>query len=179
LTAQEDILNSEKKTSDFKYVSFVVKKEPWNRYKLEDKSILKTKFILINVTMAKTLDEVLKEREKNKKLVEIGMGIQSRNVVGVEVPNELRGKPTPEYTQEELRSSIVEEDLDFEILNGEYWNEYQLENGIRLKVKNTLMNVAKTSKFDDTGAPIYLVDGVATIKASLPKSMRGKIMIKR
>jgi len=177
LTAQNDVSISEKKTSDHKYVSFVVKKEPWNKYKLEDKSILKTKFILINVTMTKSLDEVSEEWEKNKKPVEIGMGIQSTTVVGVEVPTELRGTPTPII--EELRSSIIEEDLDFETLNGEYWNEYQLENRIKLKVKNTLINVAKSSKFDSMGAPIYLVDGSVSIKASLPKSTKGKFVLKK
>lgn len=81
----------------------------------------------------------------------------------------LRGEPdTKTYTIKELRSSIVKEDLDFEPLK-QTWNAYNLENGIAIKVRNSPINVSRTSKFDNRGLPIYLVDSTADVKVKLPR----------
>jgi len=58
-------LKKVKESLDFVYADFEVVRERWNKYKLEDNSILKTKFVLINVILEKTLDEAVKEFEKN------------------------------------------------------------------------------------------------------------------
>jgi len=159
--------------ADFVVVDFEVVREGWNRYKLEDEAVLKTKFVLISVVAEKNFKEII-ERAKTEKGLKVGFGFQSHNVVGVEAPMRLRGEPdTKTYTIEELRSSIVKEDLDFEVLT-ETWNVYKLENGVMIKVRNAPINVSRTSKFDSRGLPIYLVDSTADVKVSLKEERNDK-----
>jgi len=153
---------------DFVFVDFEVLREGWNRYKLEDESILKTKFVLMNIMLEKNYKEIM-ERQKTEKGLKMGIGFQSHIIVGVEAPPKLRGEPdTKTYSVEELRSSIVKEDLDFEAVT-ETWNFYALENGITIKVRNTPISVSRTNKFDKQGLPIYLVDSTADMKVALSK----------
>jgi hypothetical protein len=159
---------AEKMPPDFVFVDFEAVREGWNRYKLEDGSILKTKFVLISAIMEKNFKEIM-ERAKTEKGLKMGFGFQSHNVIGVEASVELRGQPdTKTYPLEELRSSIVNEDIDFEVIT-ETWNVYKLENGIVIKVRNAPISVSRTSKFDSRGLPIYLVDSTADVKVTLPK----------
>jgi hypothetical protein len=159
---------TEKMPPDFVFVDFEAVREGWNRYKLEDGSILKTKFVLISTIMEKNFKEIM-ERAKTEKGLKMGFGFQSHNVIGVEASVGLRGQPdTKTYPLEELRSSIVNEDIDFEVIT-ETWNVYKLENGIVIKVRNAPISVSRTSKFDSRGLPIYLVDSTADVKVTLPK----------
>lgn len=170
---------------DFAYADFEVVRERWNKYKLEDNSTLKTKFVLINVTLEKTLDEAVKEFEilieKGKKPegLKMGLGFQSKNIMGIEAPRRLRGDPSSKtHKTEELRASIVKDDLDFEVLE-ETWNSYKVKNGITLKIRNSPINVSRTSKFDVKGTPIYVVDFRADIKMDLPTRVKEIIKKKR
>jgi len=174
-----------KERLDFVYADFEVVRERLNKYKLEDNSILKTKFVLINVILEKTLDEAVKEFEilieKGKKPegLKMGIGFQSRNIMGIEAPRRLRGEPSSKtYKIEELRASIVKDDLDFEV-SEETWNSYKLKNGITLKIRSSPISVSRTSKFDIRGTPIYVVDFGADIKMDLPTRVKEKIKIKR
>jgi len=161
-------ISSEKFPSDFVFADFEVVREGWNKYKLEDRSILKTKFVLISVIMEKNYKEIM-ERAKTEKGLKVGLGFQAHDVVGVEAPVELRGEPdSGKYRVEELRSSIIKEDMDFEVVS-ETWSIYKLENGIAIKVRSAPVSVSRTSKFDERGSPIYLVDSTADMKVSLPK----------
>lgn len=161
-------LSVKKVPPDFVFVDFEVVREGWNRYKLEDETILKTKFVLISVIMERNYKKIM-EKAKTKKGLKIGFGFKSQNVIGVEAPVRLRGEPdTKTYTIEQLRSFVVKEDLDFESLK-ETWNVYNLENGITIKVRNAPVSVSRTSKFDSRGLPIYLVDSTADVKVRLPK----------
>jgi len=158
----------EKVPPDFIFVDFEVVREEWNRYRVEDETILKAKFVLISVMMEKSYKEIM-ERAKTEKGLKMGFGFNSQNVIGVEAPMRLRGEPDIKtYTIEELRASIAKEDLDFEPLK-ESWNVYDLQNGITIKVRNAPINVSRTSKFDSRGLPIYLVDWTADVKVKLPK----------
>jgi len=158
----------EKVPPDFVFVDFEVVREGWSRYRLEDETILKSKFVLISVAMEKNYMEIM-ERAKTEKGLKIGFSFNSQNVIGVEAPMRLRGEPdTKTCTIEELRSSIVEEDLDFEIQT-EIWNVYKLKNGITVKVRNAPISISRTSKFDSRGLPIYLVDWTADVKVKLPE----------
>lgn len=161
-------ISAEKMPPDFVFADFEVVREGWNKYKLEDGSILKSKFVLIHIIMEKNYKEII-EKAKTKKGLTIKLALQSRNVVGVESPMKLRGEPdTKTYTTRELRSFIAKEDLDFETLT-ERWNIYKLENGITVKIRNAPIRISRTSKFDSQGLPIYLIDSTADVKVTLPK----------
>jgi len=162
------VVSGEKIPRDFVFVNLEVVREGWNSYKLEDGSILKTKFVLINVIMEKNFKQKI-EKARTEKGLGLGLGISSHNVIGVEAPIELRGEPsTKACSLDELRASVVKEDMDFDVIK-ETWNVYKLEEGIMMKARSSPINVSRTSKFDMHGLPIYLVDFTADVKVSLPK----------
>jgi len=162
------LLSAEKIPPDFLFVEFETEKEGWNVYKLEDGSLLKSKFVMITVMAERDFKEKI-ERARTEKGVKGGLWFSSNNVVGVEAPLKLRGEPSQgAFTQEELRASVVNNDIDFEVVK-ETWNVYKLEKGIILKTRSSPINVARTSKFDSKGLPIYLVDSTVSIKIALPK----------
>ena len=153
------------KIANLQYVNFDIINEPWNKYKLSDGSILKSKFVLINVLTDKDFKENVKKSHIDKKDA-IGLTMQSHNVVGVEVPENLRGPADNKiYSKQELRAAIVEDDLDTETLS-ETWNSYNVEGEITLKIKSTPIRVSRTNKFDSYGIPTYLYDFSADFKVN-------------
>jgi len=162
------VVSGEKLPRDFVFVSFEAAREGWNSYKLEDGSILKTRFVLINVIMEKNFKQKI-EKARTEKGIGLGVGFSSNNVIGVEASIELRGEPsTKACSLDELRASVVKEDMDFDIIK-ETWNVYKLEEGIVMKARSSPITISRTSKFDSHGLPIYLVDFTADVKVSLPK----------
>jgi hypothetical protein len=154
---------------DYEFVDFEVIREGWNRYRLEDGSILKVKFILINAITEKNFAKIIK-KTKPGKAQKVDFAIQPETVFGIEAPMNLRGEPdTKKYTETELLSSIVKKDIDFEAIT-ETWNIYKLKNGLTLKVRNSPINVSRTSKFDERGLPLYVIESAADIKITLSQS---------
>jgi len=156
LTASKDISVPEKRLIDFR-----IKNEDWSIFQLVDGTLLKSKLVLINVL----------EKRSGKGFEGI---MQLQNVLGVFSPEELRGKPSEPYTHEELAKSIVNDDIDIEKVITQPWNEYELDNGMVFKVKNILVNVAKTDKYDKEGMPIYLVNCSAFAKGKKAKKSKPK-----
>lgn len=146
------------------YIDFRAKHEDWSEYELNDKTILKARFVLIRV-----FDE--------GKYDELGFPmyeLNSINAVGVLVPENLRGEPTKEkYSREELDESIVEEDMNFDKIK-EGWNTYELENKTKLSVKLVLASVSRTSKFDSRGEPIYIFNLQPIMKGKVPDELKRK-----
>ena len=143
------------------FVAFDVEKETWNKYKLQDGTLLKIKFILINILAPKGMDDVMKNA-KEKGTVSLDLAIQSSNIMGVEAPPNLIGMPTSAVcSTQELQESIVESDIDFEAIS-ESQNRYLLHFGdtdeAELKIKISPIGVSRTSKFDQYGIPLYFVN---------------------
>lgn len=162
-------------TRDYRIMDFDVIQEGWNKYKLENGVIIKSKFVLINVMMDKNLEELVKEaKEKKEPKMRVGMAIQSRNVMGVEAPKELRGLPSAKCSPKELQVSIIEKDMEFEVIK-ERRNAYKLKNGITIKVRHSPIEIAKTSKFDSQGLPIHLVNSTADIKITFPEEVEKEL----
>jgi hypothetical protein len=143
------------------FVAFDVEKEPWNKYKLQDGSLLKTKFILINILAPKGIDSVIKNA-KEKGEVALDLAIQSSTIVGVEVQPNLIGKPMNIVcSAQELEESIIESDLEVEAIS-ESQNRYVIHfkdsGDAELKMKVSPVRVSKTSKFDQYGIPLYVVN---------------------
>jgi hypothetical protein len=155
---QQKIEDTSKLTKPFDYLSFDVVKECWNRYKLNDGSILKSKFILINILGVKDFKERIKKTQADKQTIKLDLQMQSYNVVGVEAPENIRGAADNKiYSLQELEASIVENDLDFETVS-ETWNTYNVEGKLILKIKSSLVRVRKTNKFEAQGIPVYMYD---------------------
>jgi len=135
-------------------INFEVKKEIWNEYNLVDGAMLKIKCVLVKIFKIK------EEKE--------AYNINTDDVIGVIAPDKLLGQPSQiKYSQKQLADSIVEDDIDFKTTK-EDWNEYMLSDGKVLKLKSVPTKIAKTSKFDSWGEPIYLVQTQAMAKSIQP-----------
>ena len=140
------------------WLNFEVLREPWNRYRLIDGTILAVKHVLA---------EVIKRAMPEGKF-SLGIGVQQ--IIGFShIPNRLLGTPSTEkYSPEEIRSSIVEDDMRYDTLSEE-WNEYVAEDGTRIRLKVTLTRVSRTNKFDKDGKPIYQVETTSMAEIKPPK----------
>jgi hypothetical protein len=163
-----------------KFVGFEIEKEDWDKYKLLDGSLLKARFILTGILMDKTIDEIrgMLRKLPPDQVPKIGFGFRSQYVFTTEPPQNLRGTPDGRrYSVEELRNSIVKEDIDFETLKST-WNSYRLENGITVKCRLSPTVVSRTNKFDEGGMPIYVIDSTIDVKVTMPEDIE-KILQQR
>lgn len=159
------------------FVDFKTNREEWNKYKLTDDTLIRAKMVFSGFAMEENLDEVAKKVKPDQKL-KIGLAFRSTTLFAVESPQKLRGSSdSKRYSVEELRTSIVDKEIDFETRKA-VWNSYTLENGINVKVRISPISISRTSKFDNFGMPTYLVDFGADIKMSLPEHIQ-KILRKR
>lgn len=157
------------KTANF--IAFQIKREDWDTFRLEDKTIIRARIILASVLMeGKLEDEIAKSQVGEKP--KLRLALVPKIEYAVEPPQELRGDPDGRvYTQEQFRSSVVHEDMDFETVKSS-WNLYELENGMILKIRHSIIKIDKTSKYDSSGMPIYLINGSADVKIDLPDHLR-------
>ena len=119
-------------------LDFTVSREDWCRYDLSDGSILKVKLIATKI------------RKKNSTY-----NVDVQNIIVV-LSNERDQPDSKAYSPLELQQSITH-DLRYTIIIQD-WNEYVVDDGANIKVQPIVTKVAKTSKFDLHGDPIYLVN---------------------
>jgi hypothetical protein len=143
---------------DFEFVSFETIKECWNRYKLEDDTILKTKFVLVNLFAEKGFRERIRKAKADKVKIGLGFRLQPQTAIGIEVSPDKIGEPSKEkYPLQILEASVIKDEMEFRTTE-ETWNLYKLEEGVTLRIRNSPVRVRKTSKLDEMGLPIYIVD---------------------
>jgi hypothetical protein len=131
-------------TTPLRELDFDIVKEPWNKYELSDGAILKTRIILQKV----------KHIEQENRT---GYGTDFTPLQVIFAPAERKGTPSNQtYTEQELASSIDQE-LRYNT-TAEEWNEYVVDDGTRIRVEITVTRVSRTTKFDQYGDPIYLVE---------------------
>jgi len=122
-------------------IDFEIVKEPWNKYKLEDGTILRLK------------NPVIKAFRLNKPdqfgLPTYRFGGQT--LISALVPRELMGTPA---NVEKIEPSDISTELKFEVV-GEDWCEYKLVDGAVLKTKTVVTKIFKTKKFNNFGEPVY------------------------
>lgn len=142
--------------SDFTILDFKVLKEYWDAYELSDDTKLKSRVILTGVKKSETNPS--KEYEFDFQSVQ--SFIFSSKSKGAS-HNKL-------YTKEVLDSSYNKE-ISYSTLS-EKWNEYLLEDDIKVKLKNTIAGVTKSDIFLQNGDPIYNVKIRVLSKIVRPKT---------
>lgn len=128
-------------------VDFEILREPWNKYSLRDDAYIKSRFVLLK----------MKKKQPREEGQPLQYGFEGQNiVVAYNVPEELKGPPTSrKYSPQELSQS-PQQDIRYDTLSEE-WNEYILEDGTAVRIKDTVVSVARTDKTDRNGDPIYIV----------------------
>lgn len=140
-------------------LDFEVIKEPWNKYNLIDGSNLKTKTVLIKVS--RTMPEQGKPN----------YGIKSQNLVtAYNVPDNLRGPPAKGPVSPEELKSMKKQEVGFSTLYEE-WAEYLVEDGTRIRIKSSLVEVSRSERTNAEGEPIYLIGNSLNVVIKPPKSL--------
>jgi hypothetical protein len=147
-------------------LSVDVIREGWSIYKVKDKFevTLRVKLVLLKAFV-----------EGIDSTGNVTFGAGAKLLLTVSVPPELKGsRTTQSYTDQEIASSIVAEDLPFETVR-EDWNEYKSAEGITLGVKPIVTTVSRTSKYDMNGDPVYYVKHQSAQKAKVPPEVLEKL----
>lgn len=133
---------------------FDVVREPWNKYELADGCSLKLKVVLTK----------LRKKQVDEKNTNYDFDVQNLAVV---LTDEKGPPDTKTYSPQELTAAIIKDDIRY-TTTSEEWNEYVADDGARVRLKVTVTRVAKTSKFDKNGEPIYLVESGALAQIKRP-----------
>lgn len=136
-------------------LDFEIIKETWNKYKLEDGSIVRLKNPLIKVYKTDKSDV---------------LGIPVYRIGGMTllsslVPEELKGKPSED--QNVVPADIILE-LKFSIISEE-WCEYKLSDGVIFRSKTVVNKIVKTKKYNNYGEPIYWCTWQVLSDKSMPR----------
>lgn len=138
------------------FLEFEVVEEPWNVYKLEDGSTLRVKIVASG--FLKTDDA--------------RVSVQAREVYNV-IPNtKYMGIPSPPLKPKEKSNAYVEaEDLKI-IEKTDHWNMYSIPSEkLTVGLKGEVVLVSRTSRHDEKGVPVYMVNVQLLFK---PKKLKEK-----
>jgi hypothetical protein len=134
-------------TTDF--VEFEVAKEDWSIYRVEDGSMVKIKFVLHFVM----------------KLPNDQARLGSQMIVIPEPPPELRGPPGGAPNIDQIRASVVAQNLKFTQERATH-SVYVLEDGKVLTAYPSMKGISRSSLNDVNGFPAYVVDTEARIEVA-------------
>lgn len=150
--------------SKSKAVEFSVKNEPWVKYKLEDRTTLFAKFIMIKVYKTG-------EYDANGQPI---YAWSSQNLITTIAAEENRGTPSDSPPVSTNATDYQVTPVDFERVGSEQWNIYELSDGALLRVKLEVMNVARTDKYSADGEPFYLVGSGPLTRVKVPPELLRK-----
>ena len=126
-------------------INFEIIKEPWNRYQIQDNSILRTRTIL------KKVERVI-EGEK------VSFTIDAQTLTVIDADPALKGTPNNKpITKEEIAKSIEKDDMRYDKMSQEF-NHYQLDDGTKIKIYTNVTKISRTSLKDAKGDPVYSVN---------------------
>ena len=127
-----------------KYIDFEVIKESWNKYSLQDGTILKARTVL---------ESFWEEQTKGQRRYRAATDTRC---VWLCDPS-LQGKPgNTNYDLEQVKKNVEMESCPYTTLQYEP-SEYRLDNGARIMFHYTLVNISRTSLFNVVGDRVYLV----------------------
>lgn len=129
-------------------LDFTVVREDWNRYDLADNSILKVKVILTKI-----------HRNGTQYSVDF-------NHLFVVLTNERGEVDMTVYSSQQLLDSITQ-DIRY-TTTAQDWNEYVVDDGTRVRIQPMVTRVARTSRFDRHGEPIYWVETQGNVRIQRP-----------
>jgi hypothetical protein len=136
---------------NYDYLDFETIKENWNLYVLEDETIIKFKIVLLKIIPTVAPVQVQVQAQS--------IAFNTANLMTILSTKEAKGTPSSPDTE----MKIEKKDIPFKILTEE-WNEYKLEDGKILKMKPTIVQIAKAAHYDQHGEPNYLVQSQPLIK---------------
>lgn len=161
MQAQYDVARSDA-------VEFIVKSEPWTKYKLDDRTLLFVRFVMTKVYRTGAYDAA------NQPIY----AWSSQNILTTIAQKEGRGTPSnPIPTSANVADYNVAA-VDFERVGNEQWNVYELKDGTLLRIKLEVGSVFRTDKFTADGDPFYIVNTSNAVRFKVPPALLRKQSIK-
>ncbi len=138
-----------------KYLDFEVIKESWNKYSLQDGTKLKSRAMLKSVWT----EEVDGTTKHNVEIDQQQVCLCDPSV---------QGEPsTMSYPKEQLEGGIDVKNCRYTTLQYEP-SEYLLDDGTKILLHVSLLNIARTRFFDHVGNRIYLTDATGQMNVERP-----------
>lgn len=66
------------------------------------------------------------------------------------------------------------EEIEFEDL-GEKWNEYEVKDGTKIKIKLVTTRIVRTEEYNQEDEPIYIVNSQNILVADVPDKLKRKV----
>ena len=140
-----------------KYLDFKVIKESWNKYSLQDGTKFKVRTML-KVVWTDRVDETTKH---NTEIDMFQVWLCDPTV---------QGEPdTKQYTMKQLKESVEVAHCPYTTLQYEP-SEYELDDGYRIILHNTLVNIARTSLCKADGDRIYIAELTGHMTVASPQN---------
>jgi len=136
---------------DEELVDFEVVRENWHVYELEDDSIIRTRNVLLSIIDAGPADETEAGAPGLRKY---GFGMKLLNAI--HSPKNLRGPKGKAWPVSELEKFIVQRNLKFRQIKDGGNSEYETKKFV-ITLLTRVRQVDKTSKFDQSGMPAYII----------------------
>jgi len=137
--------------------------EEWHEYEVEDKTIIKTKWVLMNIIAYGEPDP------DGKRLNRVG----AKTLTIVHSPKEVRGSPDKTWTVEELEPHITERNVLFRQIHNGGLYKYETEKAT-IEAEYRVTQIDRTSKYDADGMPAYIIrtsTNYAVMKKEIPADL--------
>ena len=126
-----------------KYIDFEVIKESWNTYSLQDGTKFKTRATLRSVRVGQGKNQTKHKVETAQEQVWL-------------CDTTVQGEPsTQQYTPKQSEDNIEVQRCPYTTIQYES-SEYVLDDGTQIVLHTTLVNVARTSLYNNIGDRIYI-----------------------
>jgi len=144
------------------YVEFDIENEPWEKYRLSDGSILKTRTVVTQIVKTGQYDPFGKPT----------YGVLANVIHSIQAPREFRGKqPTiPPPSPQQLGEAIVEE-VTAQPTGEVQLNTYNCNDGTILRIQTIFTSIKRTNLFDTLGESLYIINTQHVIKENIPKHL--------
>jgi hypothetical protein len=134
---------------EYGYLSFKPIKDEWSEYLVEDGTLVRIKTV--------PLKFIQESDGKN-------YAMNADHIFATYSPKDLRKSPSNEpITESIVQKSIEKPDMEIKARE-EPWNEYELNNGIKVFLKTVVTSVSSTKLHDVYGEPVYVIQHQVLIK---------------
>lgn len=140
-----------------KYLDFEIIKESWNKYSLQDGTKVKVRAILKSVWA----EQAGGKTRHNAEIDTYQVWLCDPAVQG--------GPGANAYTQQQMEAGIEVKHCNYTTLQYEP-SEYELDDGARIILHTTLVNIARTRLFNAVGDRIYLVTLTGQMNVTPPQN---------
>ena len=145
-------------TTARKYLDFEILKERWNRYDLNDTSIIKIRGML---------QSIWHDGQNDKKRYGYKVAGHTEVLCGVS----LQGTPdNTKWSKDDLHKNIEVEDCPYVTVAYET-AEYKLDDGTKFVLHINIQKISRTKSFNRMGDRIYLINHDTSVRIERPKDL--------